>query len=96
MSDSLLQKYEVGGNPLAPPSSPATPQTQNFAGSTLHDTYSINGNPNRFGKFIPSPSQLDLNGVNPKGALNDPNYGQINDSFKNGTYLDNAPEGVSF
>jgi len=48
----------------------------------VHNQYSINGDPNMAKK--PSPSELDLNGVNPKGALSVPGYGQINDTFKNG------------
>ena len=46
MSDSLLQKYNAGNNPLAFPGSPATPGTPAFSISTLHDEYSLDGNPN--------------------------------------------------
>lgn len=90
MSNSLLKKYEAGGNPLALAGSPANPEIPNFAGSKLHDTYSINDVPFIAGK--PSPSQLDLNGVDPIGSLNDPAYGTLNDSFANGPYLNNLPE----
>jgi hypothetical protein len=36
-------------------------------------------------------SQLDLDGVVPKGPLSDPSYGTINNSFSKGKYLDNLP-----
>jgi hypothetical protein len=69
----------------------ATPGTMVGAtpGSELHFEYSINGNPNIQKK--PKPSQLDLDGLNPSGPLNAPGYGQINNSFKNGEYLNNLP-----
>lgn len=41
-------------------------------------------------------SQLDLDGVAPKGPLSDPSYGVINDTFSKGTYRNNTPEGRSF
>ena len=41
---------------------------------------------------LPRPSQLDVNGINPKGALSDPKTMSINDSFKKGTYLNNLPK----
>jgi hypothetical protein len=40
---------------------------QDTAQSTLHNQYSINGNPNLVG--YPSPSQLDLNGETPTKYL---------------------------
>jgi len=81
MSDSLLQKYNAGNNPLAFPGSPATPGTPAFSISTLHDEYSLDGNPNALevkpeNGQLPSPTIL---------ANLDPT-----------TYKDNAPEGASF
>ena len=90
MPTSLLKKYEAGGNPLALAGSPANPEIPNFAGSGLHNRYSITSKPYIVGK--PPQSQLDLNGVDPIGSLNDPSYGQMNDSFKDGPYLNNLPE----
>jgi hypothetical protein len=40
---------------------------QDTVTSTLHNTYSINGNPNLTG--YPTPSQLDLNGETPTKYL---------------------------
>ena len=57
--------------------------------SRLHNQYSINGDP--FIQKKPSPSTLDLDGVNPSGPLSVPGYGQMNDTFKNGEYLNNLP-----
>lgn len=50
----------------------ATPPPANIdvQGSTLHDSYSINGNPNMTG--FPTPSLLDLNGVTPPRYLDNP------------------------
>jgi hypothetical protein len=50
----------------------ATPPPSNIdvQGSTLHNAYSINGNPNMTG--FPSPSLLDLNGVTPPKYLDNP------------------------
>jgi hypothetical protein len=39
------------------------PANIDVVGSTLHNQYSLNGNPNMPG--FPSPSQLDLNGQTP-------------------------------
>lgn len=46
-----------------------TPQTlsESLPNSTLHNTYSINGNPAR--RNSPMPSRLDLNGLKPKAYL---------------------------
>ena len=75
-----------------------TPTTPNFAQSTLHKTYSINGDPKANNLraqngILPQPSSLDINGVEPSTALNDPRYGPTGKqlSFRNGTYLDNLP-----
>ena len=65
-----------------------------FKNSKLHFEYSINDTPNIPGK--PSPSDLDLGGINPKSANKDATTPSINDSFKNGTYRDNLPFGGSF
>jgi len=59
---SLINKLEVGGSPLSVHNG-ATPSIPNFAGSKLHDTYSINDTPIMPTK--PSPSQLSLNGSAP-------------------------------
>ena len=62
--------------------------------SKLHFDYSINGNPPQNGN-LPSPSGLDLNGINPLAPNSDPQTPSINNSFKNGTYKNSAPaEGV--
>lgn len=84
----------------------ATPTVNPLAtqASKMHYEYSINGNNFNTvnpqyqqyldGVFnpLPQPSQLDINGVDPKGPLNDPSYGVINDSFSKGKYLDNLPK----
>ena len=59
---SLINKLEIGGTPLSVKNG-GTPAIPNFAGSKLHDTYSINDIPIMPTK--PSPSQLDLNGSVP-------------------------------
>lgn len=77
---SSLTKYD-GATPPTPVGA-----TQS---SRLHNQYSINGDPHIQKK--PSPSTLDLNGINPQGALSIPGYGQMNDTFKKGEYLNNLP-----
>ncbi len=57
--------------------------------SKLQYTYSINGTPNVPNK--PSPSVLDLNGINPTGPNSAPGVTPINNSFSNGTYKNSAP-----
>tara|TARA_R100001509_G_scaffold141370_1_gene96410 strand:+ start:3714 stop:3923 length:210 start_codon:yes stop_codon:yes gene_type:complete len=59
---SILNKLQQQGSGLSGLNG-GTPDIPNFAESTLHDTYSVNGNPNKVGK--PSPSTLDLNGETP-------------------------------
>ena len=59
---ALKDKLQTGGSPLSVLNG-QTPPIPNFAGSKLHDTYSINDIPQIPGK--PAPSQLDLNGENP-------------------------------
>ena len=81
MATSLLNKYNAGGNPLARPESPSTPGTPDFAVSTLHDEYSLDGNPNGLA-------------VKPKnGSLPDPTKLANLDPIK---YKDTSPEGTSF
>ena len=63
----------------------------NLKQSKLHDEYSINGTPNILGK--PSPSILDLGGVNPSGPLKDGAVASINNSFHCGEYKNCAPAG---
>lgn len=60
-SGSLLSQYDG-----------ATPPQTNFSTPTskLHYQYSINGNPNITG--VPTPSQLDLNGITPSKYLDNP------------------------
>ena len=66
-----------------------------FKLSKRHLEYSINGNPNIAGQ--PTPSLLDLGGVNPTSANSNPttistyNMG----TFKNGTYANNLPSGTT-
>ena len=62
--------------------------------SKLHYEYSINDSPNIPGK--PSPSELDLGGVNPTSTNKDSSTTGINDTFKNETYRNNSPTGASF
>jgi hypothetical protein len=81
MSKSLLKMYDAGGNPLAGVGSPATPGTPNFQVSTLHDEYSLDGDPNVLqvkpnNGSLPEPTKLA--NLDPK------------------TYKNNAPEGASF
>ena len=65
---ALKDKLQTGGSPLSVLNG-QTPPIPNFAGSKLHDTYSINDIPNIVGK--PSPSQLDLNGDIPASNYRD-------------------------
>lgn len=44
--------------------------------------------------FLPFPSFLDLNGVNPSSALKQPGGSSLNTTFDKGTYRDNVPEGA--
>ena len=62
--------------------------------SKLHYDYSINGMPNIPNQ--PTPSVLDLNGVNPLGPLKDTTTPSINNSFSCGVYKNCTPEGASF
>jgi hypothetical protein len=98
---ALLDKYNQGGSTLSSPQPQSSPIGSTTKQSGLHNEFSINGNPNvqfpnPFLKLKPSPSDLDLNGTPPNGALNDPKYGTLNNTFSKGKYSDNLPEGVSF
>lgn len=52
----ILNKLQNGGSTLSNLNG-ATPSIPNFSLSKVHDTYSVNGNPNVSGK--PAPSNLD-------------------------------------
>ncbi len=65
---ALRDKLETAGSNLSSLNG-GTPPIPNFAGSKLHDTYSINDIPYITGK--PSPSQLDLNGDVPASNYRD-------------------------
>tara|TARA_B110000444_G_C18554397_1_gene461763 strand:- start:256 stop:531 length:276 start_codon:yes stop_codon:yes gene_type:complete len=71
-----------------------TASVPDFKLSKRHLEYSINGSPNIAGQ--PTPSSLDLEGVNPSSANKDALTVDINDTFKNGTYKNNLPTGASF
>lgn len=45
---------------------------------------------------LPQPSELDINGIAPVGALRDAQTPSINNSFSKGTYKNGAPEGRTF
>ena len=87
---SLLNKL-TSGQASSTSLNGESPSIPNFEGSTLHKTYSLNGTPPQFNGSLPSPSLLDLNGRVPNVALNDPRYGSMNDTFKNGSYQNNLP-----
>lgn len=60
----LLEKLTTEGSQLSQFDGQTPPITDlDTAQSTLHNTYSINGNPNLPG--YPTPSQLDMNGITP-------------------------------
>ena len=60
---SILNKLQNDGSPLAIGTG-GTPAIPNFKQSKLHDTYSLDGDPNKDGK--PEPSILDLGKNTPK------------------------------
>tara|TARA_R110001592_G_scaffold99985_5_gene284261 strand:+ start:215 stop:430 length:216 start_codon:yes stop_codon:yes gene_type:complete len=64
----ILNKLQTEGSNLSEFDG-TTPSVTNedTVQSTLHDTYSLNGNPTLSG--YPSPSQLDLNGDTPSKYL---------------------------
>tara|TARA_Y100000034_G_C6687119_1_gene302379 strand:+ start:310 stop:618 length:309 start_codon:yes stop_codon:yes gene_type:complete len=100
----LLNKLTTTGTTLNPngvntPPIPVGATDQ----SKLQYEYSINGMPNiPFNGYFthyaikPSPSVLDLNGVNPLGPLRDITIPPINNSFSCGVYKNCTPEGASF
>lgn len=60
----LLNQLTTAGSQLSQYDGTTPPPANiDVAGSTLHDSYSINGNPNMTG--FPTPSLLDLNGGTP-------------------------------
>lgn len=64
----LLNKLTTDGSTLTDFDGQTPPPANiDVQGSTLHNQYSINGNPNMVG--FPTPSQLDLNGVTPPKYL---------------------------
>ena len=67
----LLNKLNAGDSSLSEYNG-ATPPTPVGATdqSTLHDQYSLNGNPNQIN--APQPSLLDLNGITPPKYLDNP------------------------
>jgi hypothetical protein len=67
----LLDKLKTAGSQLSKYDG-ATPPPSNIdvKGSTLHNQYSINGNPNMVG--FPKPSLLDLNGNTPSVSSANP------------------------
>jgi hypothetical protein len=67
----LLDKLVNDGSTLSEfDGATPTPVTMNDPQSTLHNAYSINGNPSLTG--FPTPSTLDLNGVTPPKYLDNP------------------------
>ncbi len=73
----LLNKLQTDGSDLTeydgatPSVNPGTLET-----STLHDQYSLNGNPSMaqmyFQSTLPNPAALDLDGVTPPKYLDNP------------------------
>lgn len=59
---SILSKLKVTGSPYSK-NNGVTPSIPNLKGSTLHNSYSINGTPTLTG--YPKPSSLDLDGKTP-------------------------------
>lgn len=67
----ILTQLQTNGSNLSEFDGQTPPLTNgDTAESTLHNTYSINGNPNVPG--MPPPSQLDLNGATPPKYLDNP------------------------
>lgn len=88
----LENKFKRFGSPLSK-NNGAEVSIPDFKQSKLHFDYSINGNPNL--KDLPKPSQLDINGQNPKSALQASDKPQFGNGFANGTYKNSAPaEGI--
>ena len=74
---------------------PAPDNFQSLKDSKLHFQYSINGKPKLNVKGT-TPSEYDLNGVNPTSANSAKGVNPLNDTFSKGTYKNNVPEGKSF
>jgi hypothetical protein len=95
---ALLNKLKISGTPLSYTNGKTvnqpTAQGQfapgfavfNNQGSELHFEYSINDTP--YIKAKPAPSQLDLNGIEPKTALKANGVPSINNTFSKGKYED--------
>ena len=62
----ILNKLTSTGSPYSK-NNGATPSIPDLKGSKLHNTYSINGDPNM--NIKQRPSLLDLNGVTPEKYL---------------------------
>ena len=62
----ILKEFQKNGSTLSSLDG-ATPSVVNLKDSKLHNTFSINGNPNLPG-IKRSPSTLDLDGKTPKSA----------------------------
>lgn len=92
--------YSNGNTP--PTNEGATKQSRLHAAGTTPG-YSLDGTPfNRVNNayqayndgtvnFLPQPSGLDINGLQPTYPLSDPNTPSINNSFSQGQYLNNLP-----
>ena len=66
----ILNKLQTEGSELSGFNGETPPSAPDQAESTLHKTYSINGNPTMPG--LPTPSELDLDGVTPPKYLDNP------------------------
>jgi len=66
----ILNKLQTEGSELSGFNGETPPSAPDLAESTLHKTYSINGNPQMPG--LPTPSELDLDGVTPPKYLDTP------------------------
>jgi hypothetical protein len=78
---SLLKLFEEGENVLATPNAPDSPATPDFQVSTLHNEYSLDGDPSALA-------------VKPKnGTLPEPTTLRLPESTPR--YLDNPPEVAS-
>jgi hypothetical protein len=67
----LLDKLNQNGSDLSQFDGATPPQMQSTNdNSTVHNEYSINGNPNQSYLGYPAPSSLDLDGQTPPQYLN--------------------------
>lgn len=93
---AIIDKLKTNGSIYSNFNGGPTPDNQlSLKQSQVHYQYSINNNPNLNIPFT-SPSNLDLNGINPVSANKDVAVNPVNDTFSKGTYKNNAPEGKSF